>query len=44
MPYYTIHTNTDAHLYVYHMNICIHHSAREVVHSQSPGKNTKFEN
>ena len=43
MPYYTVHKNMDAHPYVYHRNICIHHCVGEVVHSEGPGKNTKFQ-
>jgi len=41
MPYYTIHTNMDAHPYVYHTNMCIQQSVHVVVHSENPGKNTK---
>ena len=38
MPYYKLHIEMDAHPYVYHRNICIHHSVHEVVHSECPGK------
>ena len=38
MPYYIFHIKMDAQPYVYHKNICIHHSVHEVVHLEYPGK------
>jgi len=42
MLYYTLHINMDAQPYADHRNICIQHCVLEVVHSEYPGKNTKF--
>jgi hypothetical protein len=32
----------DAHPYVYHRNICIHHCVHEVVDSEYPGKKQRL--
>jgi hypothetical protein len=42
MPYYPLHMNMDAHPYVYHRNICIHHRAHEILHAEYPGKKQRL--